>query len=80
MRRYSKKGFSLIEVLIAIVVLGLAVLTILATQAFGMRGLAVDPVRQRASEITEQALGRAELSLAEDFSNDVSQDPQEHDT
>ena len=57
-------------------VISLAVLAMLSSQAFGFRALAVDPARQRASEVANRALTSAELKLREDFSQSVSLLPQ----
>lgn len=69
-------GLSLTEVMIAMVVIALAVLSMLSSQAFGFRALAVDPVRQKASEVTNRALTRAELALRDDFSQSVIRSPE----
>lgn len=58
--------------LLALVVIALAVLAMLSSQAFGMRALAVDPARQRAAEVTNRLLTESELSLAQDFSQTVA--------
>lgn len=61
-------------------VISLSVLAMLSSQAFGFRALAVDPARQRASEVANRALTSSELQLREDFSQSVARPPQPDDT
>lgn len=58
------------------VVISLSVLAVLSSQAFGLKALAVDPVRTQASEITNRALLAAELALQNDFTTSVARAPE----
>ncbi|MEW6279108.1 MAG: prepilin-type N-terminal cleavage/methylation domain-containing protein [Candidatus Eremiobacterota bacterium] len=74
----GRRGFTLAEIMVCLVLLTIAVLGLIAVQIYSLRAGQGNRERHTASVLASAALGRIEEQVRQDFSSSVAQPRRPH--